>query len=134
MQYIISLTTLSLIEFLNNNCERKYVNDLEMTREEIIEIYRNTNFHRIMLNAEELTELYKIFVKEYIDSNQQKRIYILLPRLTLTINTINNYFYCLFELISKEDDFNKLIGVKKFIPNNTIMNIIKPVVLVKDKK
>lgn len=122
MQYIISLITLSLIEFLHKKCVREYVNDIDMKKEEIIGIYKNTNFHRIMVNTEKLKELYKLFTKEYIDNNNGKRIYMLLPRLTLTINTINNYFYYLFKSINKEKEFKSIVN--EFIPDTSILDII----------
>lgn len=129
MQYIISLTTLSLLEFLHKNCEREYVNDLDMKREEIIEIYKNTNFHRIMLDENKLTELYHLFIAEYTESHREKRIYMLLPRLTLTINIINNYFYYIFKLINKEKEFKSLVN--EFIPDTSILDIIEELKITK---
>ena len=134
MQYLVSLTTLALVEFLHKKCVREYVNDLDMKREEIIEIYKNTNFHRITVDQEKLAELYNLFINEYIDNHQGKRIYMLLPRLTLTTNAINNYFYYLFKLINKESDFKKLLGVKKFIPDNSFIEIIDELQISKIKK
>ncbi len=125
MQYIISLITMALIEFLYKKCVREYVNDLDMTKEEIINIYISTNFHRVMLDSNGLVELYKLFVKEYIDDNNEKRIYMLLPRLTLSINTINNYFYYLFKRIDSEETFNELLNNKEFIPDNSILDILE---------
>ena len=128
MYYLVSLTTLALLEFLNKNCQRKFVNDLDLTKSQIINVYTKTDFHNIQIAVDNLKDLYNLFVENYINA-PRKRAYFLLPRLRLSLEVINNYFYYLFKKINKEKEFYKLIKRKKFVPSSDIINIIKELII-----
>lgn len=124
MDYIVCLTSLSIIEFLNKNCVREYVNDLDLPEEDLLEVYVNSNFHNITISSDNLKELYSNFIENYI-KQPKDRAYALLPRLTLSIEVINNYFFYVFNEIDKLEEFYKLINNNNFSPDKGIINIIK---------
>ena len=124
MEYIVSSTTLALINFIYKDCKRKYVNDLNLTKSQIIDTYTKSNFHNITIDVNNLKDLYNLFIKNYIEYIKG-RAYSLWPRLTLSLEVINNYFYYLFKDIKEEKEFYKLINNNSFNPNKKIIKIIE---------
>jgi hypothetical protein len=123
MTYLVSLTTLSLIEFINKNCIREYVNDLNLTKTQILDTFINSKFHNITITVENLKKLYIIFIENYVNQSQN-RVYHLLPRLTISKEVINNYFYFMFKDINQLEEFYILIDNDNFTPNSNIIKII----------
>lgn len=121
MDYIVSLTTLALVEFLYKECKRTYVNDLEMTKDQIKSTYINSKFFDREIFTTNLKEIYSIF-KEYYIGYTKHRSYSLLPRLTLSLEVIDNYFYVLYK--DKQEEFYNVIDNKEFKPNENIIKII----------
>lgn len=124
MDYIVSLATLSLITFINKECKRKYVSDLDLTKSQIVDTYTKSNFHCITIDAENLKELYNLFTENYI-KQPEGRAYQLWPRLTLSLEVINNYFYYLFKDINKGNEFYKLVDKNNFKLNKDIIKILE---------
>lgn len=122
--YIVTLTSLALIEFISKDCVREYVNDLIIKEEDIIDIYTKSKFKSYI---ECSNDLYKIFKENYIEDYQRVgRYYMLMPRLTLSMETINNFYYYIYvEKIKKESDFYKITELTEFIPDEKILNIFR---------
>lgn len=123
MDYIVCLTTLALVEFLNKGCKRIYVNDLEMTRDKIKSVYSDSKLYDRGIDTTNFKELYTIFKENYIGYTKH-RPYSLWPRLTLSLEVIDNYFYVLFKNVSKQEEFYEMIGNKEFKPNENIIKVI----------
>ena len=122
--YIITLTSLALIEFIRKDCIREYVNDLNITEEKISICYTKSKFSRYLGTSE---NLYKILIENYTENNDRtNNYYTLLPRLTLSPETINNYFYykCVTKGKSKQE-FNKITKLKGFKPNKRLIEIFE---------
>lgn len=122
--YIITLTSLSLIEFISKNCVRVYANDLYITEEQIIKIYKDTSFFRYL---DDSSDLYKLLINDYTEDNKRRnRYYILLPRLKLSLDVINNYYYYRHVVICNEiKQFIKITNLKSFLPDEKIIKIFK---------
>lgn len=123
MDYIVCLTTLALVEFLNKECKRKYVNDLEMTKDQIKSAYINSKFYNRGISTTNLKEIYSIFKEDYT-GHTKHRAYSLWPRLTLTLEVIDNYFYVLYKNTDKQEEFYEAIDNKEFKPNENFIKII----------
>lgn len=122
--YMITLTSLALVEFIRKGCIREYVNDLNITKEEIFNCYNKSKFGRYLSVSE---EIYIILKEDYVDNNNRTdKYYSLLPRLTLSNETIDNYFYykCVIKAKSKEE-FKKITNLKNFKPNDELIEIFK---------
>lgn len=123
MHYIIMSTTLSIITIISKNNDREYVDDLNINIDKIKYLFKETRFHRITLDVDELKDLYSLFSENYF--YKEKRAYILRPRLTTTENALKNYFYFLYNDIDKLEDFYRLKGCEDFAPDEKLQDSIK---------
>ena len=115
MHYIIMSTTLSIITIISKDNYREYVDDLNINIDRINYLFKETRFHRITLDTDELKELYILFHENYF--YKENRAYWLRPRLTTTEDALKNYFYFLYKDIDKLEEFYKLKDCEKFIPD-----------------
>lgn len=123
MHYIIMSTTLSIITIISKDNYRKYVDDLNINIDKMNYIFKETRFHRITLDTDELKNLYDLFNENYF--YKEKRPYSLRPRLTTTENALKNYFYFLYKDIDRLEDFYKLEKCQEFVPDERLQNSIK---------
>ena len=123
MHYIIMSTTLSIITIISKDNYREYVDDLNINIDRINYLFKETRFHRITLDTDELKELYILFHENYF--YKENRAYWLRPRLTTTEDALKNYFYFLYKDIDKLEEFYKLKDCEKFIPDEKLLNSIK---------
>ena len=123
MDYIIMSITLSIITIISKNNIREYVDDLNIDIDKINYIFKETRFHKITLDSDELNNLYKLFNENYF--YKKKRAYSLRPRLETTENALKNYFYFLYKDIDKLGEFYKLENCRNFIPDESLQDSIK---------
>ena len=123
MHYIIMSITLSIITIISKNNTREYVDDLNIDIDRINYLFKETKFHKITLDSDELNNLYKLFNENYF--YKKKRAYSLRPRLETTENALKNYFYFLYKDIDKLGEFYKLENCRNFIPNENLQDSIK---------
>ena len=128
MHYIIMSVTLSVITIISKNNTREYVDDLNINIDKINYLFKETKFHKITLDSEELNNLYKLFNENYF--YEKKRAYSLRPRLETTENALKNYFYFLYKDIDNVEEFYKLENCKNFIPNKKLQESIKKLSIV----
>ena len=123
MHYIIMSVTLSVITIISKSNTREYVDDLNIDIDKINYLFKETKFHKITLDSDELNNLYKLFNENYF--YKKKRVYSLRPRLETTENALKNYFYFLYKDIDKVEEFYKLENCKNFIPDEKLQESIK---------
>ena len=123
MHYIIMSVTLSVITIISKSNTREYVDDLNIDIDKINYLFKETKFHKITLDSDELNNLYKLFNENYF--YKKKRAYSLRPRLETTENALKNYFYFLYKDIDKVEEFYKLENCKNFIPDEKLQESIK---------
>ena len=123
MHYIIMSSTLSIITIISKDNYREYVDDLNINIDRINYLFKETRFHRITLDTDELKVLYNLFNENYF--YKENRAYLLRARLTTTENALKNYFYFLYNDIDKLEDFYKLKNCEGFIPDEKLQNSIK---------
>lgn len=128
MHYIIMSVTLSVITIISKNNTREYVDDLNINIDKINYLFKETKFHKITLDSEELNNLYKLFNENYF--YEKKRAYSLRHRLETTENALKNYFYFLYKDIDNVEEFYKLENCKNFIPNKKLQESIKKLSIV----
>lgn len=122
MDYITIVSTLSIIEYINKNGQRKNLNDLDIDINDLTYIFEKSKFYNIR-NINNLEKLYEIIFFNYIENkNIQKRPYILLPRLCLSDEVVNSYFYYVFSKNKINKDF---CNSKKKEISKRIIRIIK---------
>lgn len=127
-EYVITLTTLSLLEFMHNNCVRQYVTDLELNKNDIITTIKETSLtkKRKYSHIKELADLYH---EHYTKDNSVNRPYMLHSRLRLSPEVIDTYLYYIYttnKIIPDSDtDFCSLIEKKEFTPNSNIIKLIE---------
>lgn len=123
MHYIIMSVTLSVITIISKDNNREYVDDLNIDVEKINNLFKETKFHRITLDVDELKNIYELFKENYF--YKEKRCYYLRPRLETTEKALKNYFYFLYKDIDKVEEFYKLKDCKDFLPDEKLQNSIK---------
>ena len=123
MHYIIMSVTLSVITIISKSNTREYVDDLNIDIDKINYLFKETKFHKITLDSDELNNLYKLFNENYF--YKKKRAYSLRPRLETTENALKNYFYFLYKDIDNVEEFYKLENCKNFIPDEKLQESIK---------
>ena len=128
MHYIIMSVTLSVITIISKNNTIEYVDDLNINIDKINYLFKETKFHKITLDSEELNNLYKLFNENYF--YEKKRAYSLRHRLETTENALKNYFYFLYKDIDNVEEFYKLENCKNFIPNKKLQESIKKLSIV----
>ena len=123
MHYIIMSTTLSIITIISKDNYREYVDDLNINIDRINYLFKETKFHRITLDTDELKDSYNLFSENYF--YKEHRAYVLRPRLTTTEKALKNYFYFLYNDINKLEEFYKLKDCTEFVPDEKLQNSIK---------
>ena len=66
MHYIIMSVTLSVITIISKDNNREYVDDLNINTDKINKLFKETKFHRITLDIDELKNLYELFKENYL--------------------------------------------------------------------
>lgn len=122
MHYIIMSVTLSIITIISKGNTREYVDDLNINIDKINNLFKETKFHRITLDTDELEKLYNLFNTNYF--YEEKRPYTLRPRLETTENALKNYFYFLYKDIDKVEEFYNLKNCKDFVPDEKLQDSI----------
>lgn len=122
MHYIIMSVTLSVITIISKDNNREYVDDLNINIDKISNLFKETKFHRITLDTDELEKLYNLFNTNYF--YEEKRPYTLRPRLETTENALKNYFYFLYKDIDKVEEFYNLKNCKDFVPDEKLQDSI----------
>lgn len=122
MHYIIMSVTLSIITIISKGNTREYVDDLNINIDKINNLFKETKFHRITLDTDELEKLYNLFNTNYF--YEEKRPYTLRPRLETTENALKNYFYFLYKDIDKVEEFYNLKNCKDFVPDKKLQDSI----------
>ena len=121
IDFITIVTTLSILEYIYKDGNRRYVNELEIDVQTLIDIFKKSNFHNIR-NTNNLNNIYEIIDSNYIEKKQsQKRYYVLLPRLFLTDDVVSNYFY---HICNQRKVKMNYINLRKNTNNKKIQEII----------
>lgn len=123
MHYIIMSVTLSILTIISKNNYREYVDDLNINKDKVNVLFKETKFHMITLDTDELKDLYILFKKNYFD--KENRAYSLRPRLTATKKSLRNYFYYLYKDIDRIEEFYKIDKLEDFIPDDELQKSLK---------
>lgn len=129
ISYVTTLTLLSLVEFVKNDCVRYEMTDLNLTEHQIVNCFNNSNFG---IHVDVNDELYKIFIEDYCDTSDKKHnYYSFLPSmLDISSETINNYFYYIYVIKrNNKKEFIKITKCKRFVFDKKILSFLEKLII-----
>lgn len=112
---IYSFVVLSIIEILFLDNKRTYYMDLNIKSDFTIETLKNSNFLKFKFNITEISELYKLILKEFTIINNEHvsgSYYGFNPKFRFSSNVINTYFYTILERNNCINEFIQVNGIE----------------------
>jgi len=111
---IYSFVSLSIIEILFHDNIRTFYMDLNINPEFTIKSLKDSNFTNYEFNITELSDLYKLIVKEFtmIDSEYVSGSYYRFnPKFRFSLNVVDTYFLIMLEKNKCVNDFTEKNGI-----------------------